>query len=120
MQAATGVIELDASDGEMSEGDEATTANGGPHAEGDSSPATSAPSPSPSPAPAPAQAAASVEKSAKGASRVEKGKRKRGPEPPPEDDGALQGGTLVVCPTMVLHQWAREAASKLQRSAGAN
>jgi hypothetical protein len=30
----------------------------------------------------------------------------------------LQGGTLVVCPTTVLHQWAQEVRSKVNPHAG--
>lgn len=31
----------------------------------------------------------------------------------PEPAGLVQGGTLVVCPTSVLHQWAREIRDKV-------
>jgi SNF2 family DNA or RNA helicase len=30
----------------------------------------------------------------------------------------VQGGTLVVCPTSLLHQWARELAHKVHPLAG--
>jgi len=30
----------------------------------------------------------------------------------------LQGGTLVVCPTTVLHQWASEIRTKVNPNAG--
>jgi hypothetical protein len=33
---------------------------------------------------------------------------------PPEPPGLLLGGTLVVCPTSVLHQWAREIQAKVR------
>jgi hypothetical protein len=35
-----------------------------------------------------------------------------------EESGLVAGGTLVVCPTSVLHQWAKEVADKVHPLAG--
>jgi hypothetical protein len=35
-----------------------------------------------------------------------------------EASGLVAGGTLVVCPTSVLHQWAKEVADKVHPLAG--
>ncbi len=39
-------------------------------------------------------------------------------EDEPEPPGLLPGGTLVVCPTSVLHQWAREVRDKVNPVVG--
>ena len=41
------------------------------------------------------------------------------PDERPWSVGDLRGGTLVVCPTSVLHQWRRELKDKVAQSTGA-